>query len=98
MKAAFLSTPYMNQPGAGDTEMRWYAGYLRSKDSSLVINYDLAWAFASILAVWVYMSFHTGSLFVASLGMFEILMSFPAGAVCLPHSLVTHTHRARVYI
>lgn len=77
MKAAFLSTPYMNQPGEGDTSARWYAGYLRSKDSRLVINYDLAWAFASILAVWAYMAFHTGSLFIASLGMFEILMSFP---------------------
>jgi hypothetical protein len=77
MKAAFLSTPYMNRPGEGDTDMRWYAGYLRSKDSQLVINYDLAWAFASIIAVWAYMSFHTGSLFIASLGMFEILMSFP---------------------
>ena len=77
MKAAFLSTPYMNRPGKGDTEVRWYSRYLRSKDSQLVINYDLAWAFASILAVWAYMSFHTGSVFVASLGMFEILMSFP---------------------
>ena len=42
-----------------------------------MIQYDLSWAGASILAVWVYMSFHTGSVFVGTLGMFEILMSFP---------------------
>ena len=77
MRAAFLSSPYMGIPTEANTEIRWYAGYLRSKDSSSVIQYDLSWAGASILAVWVYMSFHTGSVFVGTLGMFEILMSFP---------------------
>jgi hypothetical protein len=66
METGFLSTPYMNQPGEGDTDMRWYAGYLRSKDSQLVINYDLAWAFASILAVWVRSALSTHVTFVQS--------------------------------
>ena len=88
MKAKFLSTPYMNKAidnkayeEAGDEranmQTRWYAGYLRSKDAANVINFDLAWAFASILAVWCYMAFHTRSFFIASLGMFEIICSFP---------------------
>ena len=79
MKAGFLSSPYMGVPvdESSGTIVRWYAGYLRSKDSSLVINYDLSWAGASVAAVWAYMCVHTGSAFVASLGMFEILMSFP---------------------
>ena len=29
-----------------------------------IINYDLAWAFASILSVWGYMAFSTGSVFI----------------------------------
>ena len=88
MKAKFLSTPYMNKAidnkvyeevGGAKASMqtRWYAGYLRSKDAAKVISYDLAWAFASILAVWCYMAFHTRSFFIASLGMFEIICSFP---------------------
>ena len=58
-------------------QTRWYAGYLRSKDAANVINFYLAWAFASILAVLCYMAFHTRSFFIASLGMFEIICSFP---------------------
>lgn len=77
MNAKFLSTPYMGLLHEQGTAIRFYAGYLRSKDSQSIIGYDLSWAGASILAVWVYMAFHTGSMFVASLGMFEILASFP---------------------
>lgn len=88
MKAKFLSTPYMNKAidnkayeeadgEKANMQTRWYAGYLRSKDAANVINFDLAWAFASILAVWCYMAFHTRSFFIASLGMFEIICSFP---------------------
>ena len=77
MKARFLSTPYMGLVNENGTDVRFYAGYLRSKDSQRIIGYDLSWAGASILAVWVYMAAHTGSAFVATLGMFEILASFP---------------------
>jgi protein dispatched 1 len=77
MRASFLSTPYMGLLNEDGTDIRFYAGYLRSKDSQRIIGLDLSWAGASILAVWVYMSLHTGSVFVASLGMFEILASFP---------------------
>ena len=77
MKASFLSTPYMGLLNEDGTDVRFYAGYLRSKDSQRIIGFDLSWAGASILAVWVYMAAHTGSVFVASLGMFEILASFP---------------------
>jgi protein dispatched 1 len=77
MRASFLSTPYMGLLNEDGTDIRFYAGYLRSKDSQRIIGLDLSWAGASILAVWVYMSLHTGSVFIASLGMFEILASFP---------------------
>ena len=77
MSAGFLSSPYLGIPSERDVEVRWYAAYLRRRDSQLIINYDLAWAFASILSVWGYMAFSTGSVFIASLGMFEILMSLP---------------------
>ena len=77
MRARFLSTPYMGLLNENGTDVRFYAGYLRSKDSQRIIGYDLSWAGASILAVWVYMAAHTGSPFVATLGMFEILASFP---------------------
>lgn len=77
MSAGFLSSPYLGIPSERDVEVRWYAAYLRRRDSQRIINYDLAWAFASILSVWGYMAFSTGSVFIASLGMFEILMSLP---------------------
>ena len=77
MRARFLSTPYMGLLNENGTDVRFYAGYLRSKDSQRIIGFDLSWAGASIFAVWVYMSLHTGSPFIATLGMFEILASFP---------------------
>ena len=55
MKAEFLSTPYMGLVNEQNTDVRFYAGYLRSKDSQQIIGLDLSWAGASVLAVWAYM-------------------------------------------
>jgi hypothetical protein len=55
MKAEFLSTPYMGLVNEQNTDVRFYAGYLRSKDSQRIIGLDLSWAGASVLAVWAYM-------------------------------------------
>jgi len=81
MRGSFVSSPYMTstrERAKGATLItRWDAEFLRERDSARVIASDLAWAIASIAAVWLYMAFNTRSLFIATCGMFEILVSFP---------------------
>lgn len=42
-----------------------------------IANKDFLWAFASIAFVWLYMSFHLKSLFLSSMSMLSIVLSFP---------------------
>jgi hypothetical protein len=37
---------------------------------------DVTWALAALVTVFVYMSFHTGSIFLACAGMFGIISAF----------------------
>ena len=60
---------------------RWDAEFLRQKDAARVIASDLAWTIGSIGAVWLYVAVNTQSFFIAFVGMFEILISFPIALV-----------------
>lgn len=42
-----------------------------------LIAEDLSWAFFSMLFVYIFMIYHTSSLFLASMGILEILLAFP---------------------
>lgn len=80
MRGNFVSSPYMrptrDKPPAS-LITRWDNELLRQRDSARVISSDLAWAIGSIVGVWIFMVFNTGSVFIATVGMFEILASFP---------------------
>ena len=41
-----------------------------------IINTDFLWAFASILFVWAYLTFHLKSFFLSSFSILNIIMSF----------------------
>ena len=77
MKGNVVSSPYMQSTRRGSLITRWDAELLRQRDSARVISSDLAWAIGSIAAVWLYAVLNTASVFVATVGMFEILVSFP---------------------
>ena len=53
---------------------------LRQKDARVIAS-DLAWTIGSIGAVWLYAAVNTQSFFIAFVGMFEILISFPIALV-----------------
>ena len=80
MSGSIVSSPYMS-PAVADPPAtlitRWDAEYLRQKDAARVIASDLAWTIGSIGAVWLYIAVNTQSFFIAFVGMFEILISFP---------------------
>jgi len=77
MQGNIVTSPYMRPAKEANVLTRWDSPFLRQRDSARVISSDLAWVIASVGAVWLYMCFHTGSLFIATAGMFEILISFP---------------------
>lgn len=45
--------------------------------SQNMIMGDFMWAVFCIVAVWLYMAVHLQSLILATVGMYEIVMSFP---------------------
>lgn len=55
----------------------FYSLALEGDEFLTVIQTDFMLAFLSILSVWVYMLIHLGSVFLASMGIFEVFMSFP---------------------
>lgn len=80
MRGNFVSSPYMRptrEKPPASMITRWDNEILRRRDSARVISSDLAWAIGSIAGVWLFMVFNTGSVFIATVGMFEILASFP---------------------
>ena len=77
MTSSIVKSPYMSSAREGNLITRWDNELLRQQDSERVIKSDLAWTIASIGAVWVYMLLSTQSLFISSVGMLIILMSFP---------------------
>ena len=77
MTSSIVKSPYMSSATEGNLITRWDNELLRQRDSERVIKSDLAWTIASIGAVWVYMLLSTQSLFISSVGMLIILMSFP---------------------
>ena len=77
MRGNIVTSPYMRPAKEAHVYTRWDSQYMRQRDAARVISSDLAWAIASVASVWAYMVLHTGSAFIATVGMFEILISFP---------------------
>ena len=43
----------------------------------VAVSSDFLWAFFCIIAVWIYMSIHLQSLMLATVGMYQIVISYP---------------------
>ena len=59
--------------------MRFWSLPLQQEEFDRVVNSDLLYTILSIQVVYLYMSYHTGSFFMASLFMLMIVMSLPVG-------------------
>mmetsp|Transcript_69995 Transcript_69995/g.221775 ORF Transcript_69995/g.221775 Transcript_69995/m.221775 type:complete len:1002 (+) Transcript_69995:1304-4309(+) len=77
MKSPFLSTIYRDGSTKGGIESLWLSNVIMDHEFETTAMGDFMWAAFSILFVWSYMTWHTGSLLLACVGMFEIVMSFP---------------------
>lgn len=55
----------------------FYAPGLEEAEFQSVILTDFSLAILSILSVWIYMLIHLGSIFLATVGIFEVFVAFP---------------------
>eukprot|EP00854_Cymbomonas_tetramitiformis_P016146 gene16146-19154_t len=72
-----LTSKAVQSTDDGEMEVLWISWTLYNYEQVSIVATDFLWAFFCIIAVWVYMSVHTGSLMLASTGMFEIMITFP---------------------
>eukprot|EP00164_Ancoracysta_twista_P001242 GFYU01001629.1.p1 GENE.GFYU01001629.1~~GFYU01001629.1.p1 ORF type:complete len:1046 (-),score=368.07 GFYU01001629.1:102-3239(-) len=77
LKAPFLGTVYLDQATTDGMEVVWWTDYFQNFEFVRVTSNDFLWAIASGLFIWLYMWFHTSSFFLASVGIGNILLSFP---------------------
>ncbi|GMH39835.1 hypothetical protein BSKO_07739 [Bryopsis sp. KO-2023] len=81
MKSKLFRTAYAQIGKAGNLEVIFFSISLNEDEFTRVVQTDFLWAFLSIFSVWVYMLVHLGSVFLATVGIFEVFMSFPAAYV-----------------
>lgn len=75
---SFFRSAYANPYNLGDMRVRFISAQLFGLEFPRVVNGDLAWTMGSILFVCIYLRVHTGSCFLAAVGMFQIIFSLPA--------------------
>ena len=68
---------YFVQPETGPLTVKFFNVYTFILEFARMVWSDLAWVLVMITFVGAYMMFHTGSFFLAQLGMMQILFSFP---------------------
>ncbi|KAH8062781.1 hypothetical protein JL721_8689 [Aureococcus anophagefferens] len=81
MEGHFLKSPYDERACAGASgekmSVLWFSPLVESFEWTRLTTEDFMVAFGSVLFVWLYISKHTGSLFVGSMAMLQITMSLP---------------------
>lgn len=75
----FFRTEYSDSGSLRDVEVVFGAYAMLNEEFSRAVWKDFTWAFLSLFAVWVYMMFHLGSVFLSVVGAFEVFMAFPTG-------------------
>uniref|UniRef100_A0A7S4K9P6 SSD domain-containing protein n=1 Tax=Guillardia theta TaxID=55529 RepID=A0A7S4K9P6_GUITH len=83
-KGAFRSpylgaSPHEEISSSEVMEVRWYSNIIQTMEFARVVNGDLNFAILSISVVYLYIAYHTKSFFLASMFMFQIIISLPVG-------------------
>ena len=60
----------------GDVNVMWKSDYILELEGDRLIQVDFSWAGASLLAVWCFQCYHTGSFLIGSVGMMQVIFSF----------------------
>jgi len=61
----------------GGLDVSWFSLVMQNGEMTHVVSNDTKMALASIFFVWFWIVVHTGSLWVGSLGMLQIILSLP---------------------
>ncbi len=73
----FYPSPYMEDAANSGLDVKWYMNLFLDNEIVRLVNSDLMFAMFSIIFVWIWMRVHTGSTFIASLGMYMVFCSVP---------------------
>jgi hypothetical protein len=93
----YYPSPYMQSAEGWGLDVQWYISFIESNETTRTVNSDLMFALFSILFVCIWMRVHTGSTFIAFMGIFMVFMSIPAslllyrGLFRIPYFNLLHT-------
>lgn len=68
---------YLNDADTDDMKVLYLSNALARAEIQRLLYGDLALAIVSILLVYIFMCFQTGSFWLATLGIFQIILAFP---------------------
>merc|ERR1711968_219093 len=73
-----MGSPYRQlNTDDGDLNVKWISVSLFNKDAGATANYDFSMVVFSVLFVYLWISVHTGSFFLGSIGILQIMLSIP---------------------
>ncbi len=81
MKQSWLRSAYRTEVSTNGLKVRFNSLLLRDLDWIVMLDDDLNLAAFSIIFVFSWMCYHLGSLFLASMGMLQIVLSLPVSIV-----------------
>eukprot|EP00945_MAST-04E_sp_MAST-4E-sp1_P001572 g1572.t1 len=77
-KTTFFKSPYRQLDTTdGDLNVKWLGLLFFNRDATATANNDFSMVVFSVLFVWFWISVHTGSFFIGSIGIFQIMLSVP---------------------
>lgn len=76
-EAAFFSSRYRTTLVSDGMQVRWMCQTIRDNEFTRNTNSDLVWTMASVMFVFCYLWLHTTSLWLAYIGIVQILFSLP---------------------
>lgn len=77
MKNTLVKSAYRDKALMGNLQVKFFSQAFSQFEFGRVVNGDLLWTIASIIFVFVYMTIHTESFFIATIGIMQILFSIP---------------------
>merc|ERR1711871_1726168 len=77
MESRMFFSPYRTKAETDDMDVEWFAWAMMSQEFSRILGEDFLAPIASVVVVITWILVHTGSVFVGSLGMLQILLSIP---------------------
>jgi len=77
LEMTFIRSAYRNDAVIGPLRAKFYSETLNNLEFDRIVNSDLMWTLLAMAFVFGYITFHTGSFFLAYVGVLQILLSLP---------------------